>query len=281
MAWLEDERGTTIPIRGSCSLGRSVSNQVAVVDETVSRRHALIQAQLENEFWLVDFGSRNGTYLNRQRIMRPTRLRSGDQLQIGSHLYVFHQRETAVPEAGSGGASEATVASIRPVTCWLLVADISDSTRMALELPPEELPRITGQWVAECKQVIEGQGGRINQFMGDGFFAYWHDRSGIEIAIHQALQALGRLQDQARPRFRLAMHLGPVTIGGLSVGEEERISGGAVHFVFRMEKLAGNLGTSRLLSEAAWGRLAALVEARSLGEHSLPGFQEAFAFYSF
>jgi adenylate cyclase len=280
-AWLEDPGGSQLPIRGSCSLGRSVSNQLALPDEKVSRRHALIQAQRENEFWLVDFGSRNGTYLNGRRITQPTRLQPGDRLQIGSSQFVFQQAGASRPVAHSTVLADQTVADIRPVKCWLLVADILDSTRLVRELPPDELPLVTGQWVAECKQVIEGQGGRINQFMGDGFFAYWHDRERAEVAIEQALQALRRLQDQARPGFRLVVHLGPVTLGGVSVGEEERISGSAVHFVFRMEKLAGQLGEIRLLSGAAWERLAALVQAREVGRHTLPGFEDPVPFHAF
>jgi class 3 adenylate cyclase len=77
------------------------------------------------------------------------------------------------------------------------------------------------------------------------------------------------------------VHLGPVTLGGVSVGEEERISGSAVHFVFRMEKLAGQLGEIRLLSGAAWERLAALVQAREVGRHTLPGFEDPVPFHAF
>ena len=62
-AWLEDGEGKRTPIRGSCSLGRSESNQITLRDDTVSRRHAVIQPQGEHEYWLVDFGSSNGTYV--------------------------------------------------------------------------------------------------------------------------------------------------------------------------------------------------------------------------
>src|ERR1041384_5912418 len=78
-AWLEDADRKSHPIRGACSLGRSASNQVPLPDERVSRRHAVIQSQLEDEFWLVDFGSRNGSYVNDIRVAQPTRLRNGDR----------------------------------------------------------------------------------------------------------------------------------------------------------------------------------------------------------
>jgi len=130
------------------------------------------------------------------------------------------------------------------------------------------------------KETIEGSGGRINKFLGDGFFAYWRDHEQIEMAIDAALKVLKRMQEQARPPFRFALHLGRVTIGGVSVGEEERISGREVHYVFRMEKLARDLNVTRLISEGAWGRLAPLVEAQELGHHSLHGFEGQFPFYT-
>jgi adenylate cyclase len=280
LAWLVDIRGNRAPVKGSCSLGRSASNQVAIPDDRVSRRHAMIQLQGEHEFWLVDFGSRNGTYLNGQRLTRPIRLQNGDHLLIGHAEFTFHQRQFAKEGAAQTILADQTRADIRQATCWLLVADVVGSTQLVKELPPDELPLVMGRWVADCKQTIEASGGRVNQFMGDGFFAYWHDRERIETGIHRALQALQRLQEQARPVFRFALHLAPVVIGGVSVGEEERISGSGVHFAFRMEKLAARLDAPRLLSETAWARLAALVAAREVGRHSLPGFGDQFQFYT-
>ena len=280
-AWLEDGSGGRVLLKGSCSLGRSDANQVAIADDRVSRRHALIQVQGEYEFWLVDFGSRNGTYLNNQRIVRPTRLRHGDRIKVGHAEFAFHQPQSMQRDSSKTVLADRTASDIRSAKCWLLVADIIGSTRLVKELPPDELPLLTGLWVAECKQTIEMHGGRINQFLGDGFFAYWHDRERIELSVSAALQTLHRLQDKARPPFRLAAHLGQVMIGGVSVGEEERISGREVHFAFRAEKLASKLGESRLLSETAWARLAALVEAREAGRHPLQGFDGEFDFYAF
>jgi adenylate cyclase len=280
LAWLEGSDGERRLIRGSCSIGRSASSQVALSSDKVSRRHALIQVQREKEFWLVDFGSRNGTYLNGRRIIQPSRLHSHDRISIGPFELVFRV-------SGSEGAStltasgNITVTDVRQQKCWLLVADIIGSTRLAKELPLEELPMVTGKWLAECKQIIEEHGGRINQFMGDGFFAYWRDRENVEVVVGNALQALRRLQEQGRPAFRLAVHYGSVAIGGVSVGEEQRISGEQVHFTFRMEKLAGKLGEPRLLSQPASERLATVVERREVGCHSLHGFESTFLMYAF
>jgi class 3 adenylate cyclase len=280
-AWLEEANGHQIPIRGSCSIGRSASNHVGLTSDKVSRRHAIVQVQQEKEYWLVDFGSRNGTYLNGQRIIQPTRLRAGDRVNIGPFEFIFRLSESKGGAGTNTAAADTTAADIRHDKCWLLVADIVGSTRLLKELPLEEVPTLTGRWVAECKQTIEEHGGRINQFMGDGFFAYWRDHERGVFDVGNALHALRRLQTQAHPAFRLVAHYGEVVIGGFSLGEEERISGQEVHFTFRMEKLAGKLKEPRLLSQAARERLAPTLETREVGHYTLPGFGSAIPMYAF
>ena len=281
LAWLEDAKGHQIPIHASCSIGRSASNQVGLTSDKVSRRHAIIQVQREHEYWLVDFGSRNGTYLNGQRIIQPTRLRAGDRVNIGPFEFVFRLPQSKRGANTNTVAADSTAADIRHAKCWLLVADIVNSTQLLKELSLEELPAITGRWVAECKQTIEEHGGRINQFMGDGFFAYWRDHERGALDVGNALHALRRLQAQASPAFRLVAHYGEVAIGGFSVGEEERISGEEVHFTFRMEKLAGKLKEPRLLSQAAQERLAASMGTREVGHYKMPGFESEIVMYAF
>lgn len=272
-AWIEDFAGNRSFLEADCPLGRSGNNQLVVADPLVSHRHALIQRQGEMEYWLVDFGSRNGTYLNGRRITQPTRLRDGDRLRIGASEFGFHQRvPDPVPSASPRPSAAATLFDVRQVNCWLLVADIVDSTDMVARLPPGDLPLVTGEWLAACRDTLERHGGRVNQFMGDGFFAYWRDHPGVETAVAAGMRDLRRQQSLARPPFRFVLHLAPVVFGGVAIGEEERISGPEVHFVFRMEKLAAGLGISCLLSEAARARLAGLARTEAVGNHVLPGF---------
>jgi adenylate cyclase len=280
-AWLEDPAGDRLPVVSPCSLGRASSNEIVLLDQLVSRRHAIIQLQGEQEYWLVDFGSRNGSYINGRRIAAPTRLQDGDLLRFGTLEYRFRQPDSTAQSLAPAVWADHTMADIRSARCWLLVADIIDSTKLIAELSADVLPEVTGQWLAQSRDIIEEQGGRINQFVGDGFFAYWRDHDLAPDQIHQAAQALKAMQAKKSPPFRFVVHVGAVTFGGVSVGEEERISGGEVHFVFRMEKLASRLGEPRLLSERARNRLTQYVDPRDVGLHELHGFEGQFAFFAF
>jgi len=281
LACLEDATGRRTQIRGFCSVGRSAANQVALESDKVSRRHAGIQLQRDNEFWLIDFGSRNGTYLNARRITSPKRLHDGDRITIGPFEFVFHLLKSKLSDATKTMGVDRTATDIRPARCWLLVADIIGSSRLVSELPADEVPLVTGRWVSECRQIVEQHNGCINQFYGDGFLAYWRDGQTTHIDVAATLKVFREMQAKARPGFRVVVHYAAVVIGGVSLGEEERISGKEVHFAFRMEKLGGRLGEKGLLSQTAWERLAGLIEARPVGDHALPGFDAKFSVYAF
>ena len=69
------------------SAGRHPSCDVCLDDVTVSRRHAEFQLR-GSEFHLVDVGSLNGTYVNREPIDSIV-LASGDLIQMGKFRLVF------------------------------------------------------------------------------------------------------------------------------------------------------------------------------------------------
>ena len=74
-SWLELAFGEPVPITGTCSIGRARGNQLVLPDENVSRHHALIRTLDNDESWIVDLASANGTYVNQRRIEHSTRLR--------------------------------------------------------------------------------------------------------------------------------------------------------------------------------------------------------------
>ncbi len=103
-AELEKSSGDRIRIKRTCSIGRSPSNDLTLPDDKVSRRHALVQVQKQHEFWLVDLGSSNGTYLNGRRVTQPVLLCDRDKIDIGPFRLTFRQKRTA-PSARSDQTS--------------------------------------------------------------------------------------------------------------------------------------------------------------------------------
>lgn len=69
------------------SAGRHPDSDIFLDDVTVSRRHAEFR-QDEGEFQVVDVGSLNGTYVNREPVDSAV-LANGDEVQIGKFRLVF------------------------------------------------------------------------------------------------------------------------------------------------------------------------------------------------
>jgi len=262
-------------------MGRGASNQIVLGDGYVSQRHAMVHAQEGAEYLLVDLGSGNGTYLNGRRVAQPTVLRDNDVIEIRPFRLTFHAPRVDATAAMNENAGRTTVLQIKATPCWLLLADIVDSMGLSQTMPADEAPIITGRWLAECKQVIEECGGSINKFLGDGFLAYWHDREKTMANVARALEAFKRMQEQAQPPFRVVLHYGKVSTGGAASLGEESLTGAEVNFVFRMEKMAGSLGEPRLVSQQVRELLEGAIATEEAGQHSLQGFNGAFAFYRY
>jgi adenylate cyclase len=271
-AWLEAADGRRHLIKGSCSLGRSSANTIVLESPKASRRHALIHLQNIGELWLIDFGSSNGTFLNKRRIHHPIRLRDGDQITIGDQ--VFKVREpVAISEEYKTEVMQGTLREIETVPCWLLVADIRGFTPLSRQLQSQDLDVLVGAWILGCKEIIENQHGIINKYLGDGFLAYWRETDTSPQEIMAVISALKELQRKEGPAFRLVVHFGAVDVGGVASMGEESLMGGEVNLVFRLEKLAGSLGERCCVSEAANAKLRGLLTTHLLGEFELKGFE--------
>jgi adenylate cyclase len=277
-AWLETS-GEKFPISGNSSIGRSPKNLIVIESQKVSRRHALINVQNVGEFWLIDLGSSNGTFLNGRRLHQPVRLCDQDQVIIGDRLFIFHQPEEITDDYRTTFA-ERTIREIANVPCWLLVADIENFTPLSRSLTSDHLATLIGGWVAACKEIIEAHDGMIDKYLGDGFLAYWRGDPKTTKDIAAALEKLKEAQAKNEPRFRLALHFGFVAIGGVPSMGEESLMGKEVNFVFRMEKLAGSLGIAVLTSQAGQSKLKSLIKFEPAGAHELKGFEGKHEFFS-
>jgi len=81
------------------SSGRHPDSDIFLDDVTVSRRHAEFRLEGE-EFQVVDVGSLNGTYVNREPVDSAV-LSNGDEVQIGKFRLVF----LTGPKADDGGSA--------------------------------------------------------------------------------------------------------------------------------------------------------------------------------
>lgn len=85
-------KGDVIYLGGETRIGRGVHNHINMADSFASHDHALITCQDEN-FYLQDLNSVNGTYINGMRVSEPTLLRHGDTIRIAGATFKFARWE--------------------------------------------------------------------------------------------------------------------------------------------------------------------------------------------
>jgi pSer/pThr/pTyr-binding forkhead associated (FHA) protein len=70
-------------------IGKASHNQIVLTDQTVSNTHAIVIAR-EGGYSIVDLGSRNGTFVNGERLGSKARtLRHGEKIQLGKTVLTF------------------------------------------------------------------------------------------------------------------------------------------------------------------------------------------------
>ena len=80
-------QGQTFDLKDSFSVGRHPSNDLAISQLSVSRRHCTLQAE-SNGVRLQDVGSLFGTFVNEQAV-KSKLLRHGDLINVGESLFLF------------------------------------------------------------------------------------------------------------------------------------------------------------------------------------------------
>jgi pSer/pThr/pTyr-binding forkhead associated (FHA) protein len=120
-----------------CVIGRGDDCHLKPQSDAVSRRHAVI-ITTENEVVVRDMNSRNGTYVNGERVAEESVLLSGDVLRIGPLEFELMIEQTAAKPKRSKvsdikeavartaeGSSISSTAELSDVTDWLEESDVA------------------------------------------------------------------------------------------------------------------------------------------------------------
>jgi pSer/pThr/pTyr-binding forkhead associated (FHA) protein len=122
-----------------CLVGRSEECHLRPQTDAISRRHCLIMAT-ENEVVVRDLKSRNGTFVNGERVEEEAVLLSGDQLRVGPLSFevvietakakrpkVHDIKDVAARTAETGDTNLTT--ELEDIDQWLEEADEEENTK--------------------------------------------------------------------------------------------------------------------------------------------------------
>jgi len=273
-------------------VGRYDGATIRLPDSSISRQHASIRRE-ERDFWIVDLGSSNGTYVNDVAVTSARLLRHDDRVQFGSMVLIFQQSDPPGSRPFAVNA-KTQVSAILPAPAMnfeatLLVADLRGFTMMSAQLSAGEVADLLREWYADCMDILKRHHASIDKFIGDCVFAYWYradaDARRSAIMAAQALRTIeGMSRSPARRSLRahhnlsldcrIGLHVGEVAIGALGKGLNTAV-GDAVNIAFRIESLTRLVDRPALVSRDFVEGLEGAREAfEPCGHHRVKG-QEA------
>ncbi|MGQ0579183.1 MAG: adenylate/guanylate cyclase domain-containing protein [Betaproteobacteria bacterium] len=151
-------------------------------------------------------------------------------------------------------------------TVAVLFADMRGFTRLAESRLPYDVVFVLNRFREEMARAIEGAGGVVNEFVGDGVMALFGLDSNIETGCRQAMAAahamLDRLEHLNRTlaaelgeplRIGIGIHAGPVILGEMGYANLKGITvvGDVVNTASRLEEMTKRFGAKVVMSEDA------------------------------
>jgi adenylate cyclase len=176
---------------------------------------------------------------------------------------------------------------------FILFADIIGFTPFAEALLPYDVIHVLSRYFHLVGKVIARHGGRIDNYMGDGFMALFESEDPFEgslRAVRAGLEMLAAvdnfgpyLQELYQQKFhiRLGLHFGQVVAGDLGMPGNKKMTviGDAVNFASRIETANKQAGTQFLISEDAYALVQARVRVGRSIRVTLPGKSGEYSLY--
>lgn len=260
--------GRTFPLDSgrTWAIGRGEGCAIQLDSRSVSRLHALIQRWDAGDYYLIDLGSRNGSFVNRRRVSLPLRLHDQDRLVFAEQELQFRNPigTGAHPTAQANTRNLPTESLHHESLTTILVVDIRDFTALSRAVSEALLSQTIGTWFLNVGQAAERRGSWAQQYIGDAVMAVWvhEDASKIAGDVTHVLHALCEIYRSTEEVSRTLPLPKPLRIGaGISTGAailggtDYTALGDTVNAAFRLEAATKTIGLGVALGQGAFEAL--------------------------
>lgn len=260
---------TEVNCRPIMTIGRDKKNDVVIHDSEVSRSHAIIRVLGENDYYFMDTGSSNGSFINKKRVSTPTVLHHDDKIRMGDTNITFRQANKVT--STSEFAEPSTVirqATTKIEQITILVADIRGYTSLSEQVQINTLSRLMSKWFQQVHQCILDNSGTVDKFIGDCVYARWSDgktnRNSVIAALKSALMINNITQqlNEEFPDIKTPLRIGAgINTGNAALGltNDDTAVGDAVNTAFRLESATKELGKDLVLSADAYNCIPSIL----------------------
>jgi adenylate cyclase len=296
-----DSGSKRLPLSGTTcwTFGRSDDNTFVLGDRWISRNHAMLQSMENGDMYLIDLGSRNGSFVNGRRVSVPVLLHNGDRLTFGQTELEFYCPAIAIAPSDFADRDMTATATLhvrRLIS--VLVIDIRDYTKLTRQLDEKILSEMIGTWFRQAGDIIRTQGSWVDKYIGDAVMAVWiHGTedvaAGEMTAVFQSIRQLHHMTDKLSRQFPVPFPLrigagvntGYAMVGNTGSGDRPDYTalGDTVNAAFRLESSTKELQKDVAFGEPTYQYLVPLLRDRPLFQQKtvqLKGYDQPTATYS-
>lgn len=268
------------------TVGRSDDNNLVLPDRWISRNHAMFQAIDSGQFYLIDLGSRNGSFVNGRRVTVPVILKDGDLIVFGQTELHFFSPKLVDPATSKLRPNREKLSlptamlHVRRLIS-VMVVDIRDFTVMARQIDEKVLAEAIGTWFRRAGEIIGQHGSGIDKYIGDAVMAVWvhssEDSTATAVEIHRILEAVSALAQMSNTlhhqfplpfplRIGAGLNTGYAMVGNTGSGDHPDYTpiGDAVNAAFRLESSTKTSGLDVAIGESTYARMQALGVSESI-----------------
>ncbi|MFL6090283.1 MAG: adenylate/guanylate cyclase domain-containing protein [Aeromicrobium sp.] len=216
------------------------------------------------------------------------------QLQTSQRLLRRYAPAAVAGRIESGDA--AAVGQPQRLRVTAMSSDVAGFTALADQIDPESLSHIINEYMATMSDVVEGQGGVVTEFAGDGLMAIFGAPEQLEPeeqvrramsaaqAMHTRLAELSttwfRLGIEQPLRIRIGINTGMLSVG--TFGSDGRATYTAIGLQMNVAARiqAQCEPGSTLLSSSSWHLVKDEVPSKPLGEVTVKGVHFPISMYA-
>lgn len=176
----------------------------------------------------------------------------------------------------------------------ILFADLRSFTQFSEKKLPYDVVFVLNRYFAHMGEAVEGAGGHLDKFIGDGVMALFGTKTDIRTGARQAMRAaqemskkLMDLNEQLKDeleeplRIGIGIHVGPAIIGEMGYGTATGLTaiGDSVNTASRLESMTKEFGAQLIVSEDVTRSAEAAVAAYDEQEIAVRGRDEGVKVY--